>query len=94
VLIIVVARRLYDRTTAAWAGFILATSFSYVFFSRHASADIETTTGVLAALVLFIWHRQRQDGWWVVWLWMVMAVTSLTKGLIGFALPIFVMGLY
>jgi 4-amino-4-deoxy-L-arabinose transferase-like glycosyltransferase len=94
VLIIVVARRLYDRTTAAWAGFILATSFSDVFFSRHASADIETTTGVLAALVLFIWHRQRQDGWWVVWLWMVMAVTSLTKGLIGFALPIFVMGLY
>ncbi|HEY2104671.1 MAG TPA: glycosyltransferase family 39 protein, partial [Candidatus Binataceae bacterium] len=94
VLIIEVARRVYDRTTAAWAGFILATSFSYVFFSRNASADIETTTGVLAALALFISHRQRQDGWWVMWLWLVMAVTSLTKGLIGFALPIFVMWLY
>ena len=94
VLIIVMARRLYDRTTGAWAGFILATSYSYVFFSRLASADIETTTGVLAALVLFISYRQRQDGWWVVCLWMLMAVTSLTKGLIGFALPIFVMGLY
>lgn len=94
VLIIVVARRLYDRTTAALAGFILATSFSYLFYSRHASADIETTTGVLAALVLFVWHRQRQDGWWVMWLWIVMAATSLTKGLMGFALPLFVMGLY
>src|SRR5271165_5029955 len=45
-LVIVMARRLYDRTTAAWAGFVLTTSFSYVFFARHASADIETTTGV------------------------------------------------
>ncbi len=94
VLIIVLARRLYDRTTAALAGFILATSFSYVFYSRHASADIETTTGVLAALVLFVWHRERQHGWWVMWLWILMAVTSLTKGLMGFALPLFIMGLY
>ncbi len=94
VLIIVVARRLYDRTTAALAGFILATSFSFVFYSRHACADIETTTGVLAALALFVWHRERQDGWWVVWLWLIMALTSLTKGLMGFALPLFVMGLY
>jgi 4-amino-4-deoxy-L-arabinose transferase-like glycosyltransferase len=94
VLIMALARRLYDRSTAALAGFILATSFSYVFYSRHASADIETTTGVLAALVLFVWHRQRQDGWWVVWLWLVMAATSLTKGLMGFALPLFIFGLY
>lgn len=94
VLIIMLARRLYDRTTAALAGFILATSFSYVFFSRHASADIETTTGVLAALALFACHRQRRDGWWMVWLWLVMALSSLAKGLMGFALPLFVMGLY
>ncbi|MGO9056985.1 MAG: glycosyltransferase family 39 protein [Candidatus Binataceae bacterium] len=94
ILIIVMARRLYDRATAAWAGFILATSFSYVFFARHASADIETTTGVLAALTLFVWYRERQDGWWVVWLWLVMAATALTKGLQGFALPLMVIGLY
>jgi 4-amino-4-deoxy-L-arabinose transferase-like glycosyltransferase len=93
-LVIVLGRRLYDRTTAALAGFILATSFSYVFFSRHASADIETTTGVLAALTLFAWHRERPGGWWVVWLWLIMAITSLTKGLIGFALPLAVIGSY
>jgi 4-amino-4-deoxy-L-arabinose transferase-like glycosyltransferase len=94
ILIIVMARRLYDRATAAWAGFILATSFSYVFFSRHASADVETTTGVLAALTLFVWHRERQDGWWVLWLWLIMAATALTKGLQGFAVPLAVIGLY
>ncbi len=94
VVTIALARRLYDRTTAAMAGFILATSFSYAFYSRHASADIETTTGVLAALTLFVWHRQRPSRWWVVWLWILMAATSLTKGLIGLALPLWVMGLY
>ncbi len=94
ILIIVMARRLYDRTTAAWAGFILATSFSYVFFARHASADVETTTGVLAALTLFVWHREHRDGWWIVGLWLIMAATALTKGLQGFALPLVVIGLY
>jgi 4-amino-4-deoxy-L-arabinose transferase-like glycosyltransferase len=93
-LLILLARRLYDLKTGALAGFILATSFSFVFFSRHASADVETLTGELAALLLFDRHRERQDGWWVVWLWIIMAFTSLTKGLLGFVLPILVIGTF
>jgi 4-amino-4-deoxy-L-arabinose transferase-like glycosyltransferase len=93
-LLILLARRLYDLKTGVLAGFILATSFSFVFFSRHASADVETLTGELAALLLFDHHKARQDGWWVVWLWIVMAVTSLTKGLLGFVLPILVIGTF
>jgi hypothetical protein len=49
---------------------------------------------VLAALVVFVWHRRRQDGWWVLWMWLIMALTSLTKGLLGFVLPLVVMGSY
>jgi 4-amino-4-deoxy-L-arabinose transferase-like glycosyltransferase len=75
-------------------GFILATSFSFVFFSRCASADVETIAGELAALLLFLKHEDRPSGWWIVWLWIIMAVASLTKGLLGFVLPIMVMGLY
>ena len=93
-LLILLARRLYDLRTGVIAGFILATSFSFVFFSRHASADVETITGELAALLLFLKHEDRPIGWWVVWLWIIMAGTSLTKGLLGFVLPIMVMGLY
>ncbi len=93
-LLILMARRLYDLKTGALAGFILATSFSFVFFSRHASADVETLTGELAALLLFDHHKERQNGWWVVWLWIIMAVTSLTKGLLGFVLPILVIGTF
>ena len=93
-LLMVLARRLYDWRIAALAGFILATCMSFIFFSRHASADVDTIAGELAALLLFMSMRERGGGWWVVPLWLVMAVTSLTKGLLGFVLPLVVIGAY
>src|SRR5215472_8128930 len=94
VLMMLLAARLYGRRTALLSGIVLATSFSFVFFSRHASADVETLTGELAALLLFVDHERHQDGWWVIALWVVMAITSLTKGLLGFVLPIMTIGVY
>ncbi len=93
-LAMMLARRFYDRRTALLAGFILATSYSFVFFSRHANADIETVTGEMAALLLLLRFRDNPKGWSILGAWMVMAVTSLTKGLLGFALPLLVMGVY
>ena len=93
-LVMLVGRRLYNDRTALLAGLILATSFSFVFFSRHASADVETVTGELAAFAVFLRNEERQDGWWVVGLWLVMAATSLTKGLLGYVLPLMVLGVY
>jgi len=93
-LLMLLVRRLYDARTAILAGVILATSFSFVFFSRHASADVETLTGELAALLLFNHNEERGGGIWVVGLWLIMAATCLTKGLLGFALPLLVIGVY
>jgi 4-amino-4-deoxy-L-arabinose transferase-like glycosyltransferase len=93
-LLISIGRRLYDRKTGVVAAFILATSFSFVFYSRSASADVETIAGELAALTLFLRYERAQDGWWVVALWLVMALTSQMKGLLGFVLPIVVIGSY
>jgi len=92
--LIAMGRRLYDLKTGVVAAFILATSFSFVFFSRNASADVETIAGEMAALLLFLRHERDQEGWWVVALWIVMALTSQTKGLLGFVLPIAVIGSY
>jgi len=94
VLLMVLARRLYDEPTAVLAGLVLATSFSYVFFSRHASTDIETVTGVLACLWLFHRNQNQPDGWWLLPFWLFMALTSLTKGLLGFVLPILILSVY
>ncbi|MFZ0677735.1 ArnT family glycosyltransferase [Candidatus Binatus sp.] len=93
-LLMLLVRRLYDARTAILSGVILATCFSFVFFSRDASADVETITGELAALLLFNHNEERGGGIWVVGLWLIMAATSLTKGLLGFALPLLVIGAY
>lgn len=92
--LVLLVRRLYGAREAVFSGFILATSFSYVYYSRHGPPDIETVTGVLAALWLFVRNEGRPDGWWVVWLWLVMAATALTKSLAGFVLPLLVIGVY
>ncbi len=93
-LLMVLACRLYDARTSLWAGLILATSFSFVFYARVSSADVETLTGVLAALLIFVRNEDRPRGWWLAGLWVVMALTSLSKGLVGFALPIAIMATY
>ena len=93
-LLMLLTRRLYDARTGLLSGIILATSFSFVFFSRDASADVETITGELAALLLFNHFEDRGGGIWIVALWLIMAATSLTKGLLGFALPLLMIGAY
>lgn len=89
-LLMLIARRLFSESAAIWAGLILASSFSFVFFARHASSDAETVAGLLAALWLFLKHEDHPSGRWIIALWITMALTSLTKGLLGFALPILV----
>ncbi len=93
-LVVLLADRLYDRRAAVLAGAVLASSFGFAFYARRATADVETVTGVLAAVWLFARRRNRPAGPWVLGLWLVMATTSLTKGLLGFALPVAVLGTY
>jgi 4-amino-4-deoxy-L-arabinose transferase-like glycosyltransferase len=92
-LMILLGRRLYDLRTGVASGLILATCFSFVFWARTASADVETVAGELAALLIFK-NNQQRTGWWVVPLWLMMALTSLMKGLLGFVLPLLVIGVY
>ena len=86
-LVVWLGRRLFDAPTGLLAGAVLATSYGYLFYSRRATADTETVTGVLAAVCLYERCRAADSRRWVVGLWLLMAVTSLTKGLLGFALP-------
>lgn len=82
-----IARRFYPAKVALASGIILGTCHSFVFFSRHASTDIETIAGVLACLWLFLKNQSMARGNWVFLFWILMALTSLTKGLLGFVLP-------
>jgi 4-amino-4-deoxy-L-arabinose transferase-like glycosyltransferase len=90
ILLMRIGRRFFDERTAALAGLILATSFSFTGFARTASADMENVAGILAALALYLDGGDNPRAWRIITLWLVMAVTSLTKGLLGFALPILI----
>src|SRR5437588_47118 len=72
-----------------------------LFFSRLGARALWSSecrwaeiTRELAAILLFLRNEKNPAGWWVVLLWTVMALTSLTKGLLGFALPLVVIGTY
>src|SRR5205823_1008891 len=93
-LSMLIARRLYGDDAALLTGVILATSFSFVFFARTASADMENVTGILAVLWVFLRNEDHPPGAWTLLLWLLMALTSLTKGLLGFVVPIMILGLY
>lgn len=93
-LVMGLARRWYGEPTGVLAGVILVTSFGFAFYARRASADVETVTGVLAAVCLFDRYRSQPPGWWVIGLWAIMGVTSQMKGLLGFALPVAVFWTY
>jgi 4-amino-4-deoxy-L-arabinose transferase-like glycosyltransferase len=86
-LVLSLAARLYDRRTALVSAAVLTTCFGFVLYARRATADVETVTGVLAAVALYERCRHSPNRVWVIGLWLVMAATSLTKGLLGFALP-------
>jgi 4-amino-4-deoxy-L-arabinose transferase-like glycosyltransferase len=86
------ARRLHGPACGILAGAILASSFGFIFYARRATADIETVVGVLAAVALY--ERSSKPGLWLLGLWTIMAATSLTKGLLGFALPVAVFSVH
>src|SRR5262249_3276747 len=91
-LIMLIARRLHSPAAAIISGLLLATSFSIVFFSRNASSDMQNVAGNLAVLWLFLRYENKPGRWWTLLFWLLMALTSLTKGLLGFAIPLLVVG--
>ena len=87
-------RRRFSDSAGLWAGAVLASSWGFAFYARRASADLENLLGILLAA----WLYDRAQGRWtsrrVLALWLTMAASSLMKGLLGFAVPIFAFGLH
>jgi 4-amino-4-deoxy-L-arabinose transferase-like glycosyltransferase len=86
-LVYLLGERLLRKETGLIAGWMLATTFYFAFWARVATADILTVCGVLAAVW---WYWRGPDdtrlGRYIVF-FLLLALTSLFKGLIGFILP-------
>ncbi|SEN23582.1 Dolichyl-phosphate-mannose-protein mannosyltransferase [Pseudomonas sp. ok272] len=86
-LVYLIGEQLFRRGTGLIAGWMLATTFYFVFWARVATADILTVCGVLAA-IWWYWRGPddtRLSRYCVFFL--LLSITSLFKGLIGFILP-------
>ncbi len=90
------ARRMFENSTALYAGIILATSPLVVVFARDVIFDMTLTFFVTGAMVCY-WlreagpeHRKLLD----VLLFGAMGLATLTKGPVGFLLPLLSMSAY
>ena len=89
-LIYVIGRRTAGSpATAALAAFIYATMFRILYFSREASADAQTVLGIAAALLLVLEAGEKPRWFIFPLIGLVMGLSSLMKGLSGFAAPCF-----
>ncbi|WP_374443380.1 ArnT family glycosyltransferase [Pseudomonas panipatensis] len=86
-LIYLLGERLFRKGTGLVAGWLLATTFYFAFWSRVATADILTVFGLLGALYWY-WRgpEDTRFGRYLVFC-LILTLTSLCKGLIGFVLP-------
>lgn len=86
-LVYLLGEQLFRKGTGLIAGWMLATTFYFVFWARVATADILTVCGVLAA-VWWYWRGPDDSRFWrYVVFFGLLSQTSLFKGLIGFILP-------
>ena len=86
-LVYLIGERLLHKGSGLIAGWMLATTFYFMFWARVATADVLTVCGVLAA-VWWYWRGPEDTrlGRYTVF-FLLLALTSLFKGLIGFVLP-------
>ncbi len=83
--------KLMNRHVGLLAGWISVTTGFIVFWARVSSTDMLNIAGVMLALVWYFEHRERTDFFNYAVFFMILAVTSLTKGLIGAVVPIIVL---
>jgi len=82
------AARLFGRRSAIHAGWILSTAYSFLFWSRSASADLINVAFVTGAVLLYLKARSRFRGWHALAFFAVLALGGHAKGMPAILLPI------
>lgn len=95
-LVYVTGRRLYDRRTGLLACAVLATAPLYFMLARVITLDMPVSVFLTAALFMFLLGTREPPGttrrnfFWAFYV--LAALATLTKGLIGIVIPAMVIG--
>ena len=80
-------KKLFNPETGLLAAWILATTPLYVSWARIASADIMNAAGILITLYWYFSKREDNGLFSYTVFFLLMSLTSLTKGLTGVVIP-------
>lgn len=83
-------RRLFSPQRARTAGWILLSTYGFIFWSRAGSADMENMTAIILA-VAWYWARREKPGFLSYFIFYVICfIGAQTKGLTAVVVPILV----
>ena len=81
-------KKLFNEKIGLIAGWLLTTTYFFVVWSRIASADMLNVAGILLSLTWYFKHRNNSNFLSYCVFFLIMALTSLFKGLEGFIIPL------
>ncbi|OGC23687.1 hypothetical protein A2291_04210 [candidate division WOR-1 bacterium RIFOXYB2_FULL_42_35] len=84
----------YNRRTGFFAGLIVMTALQFIVQSRIAELDIVLTLFMTSALLFFYLARNSEHKQLYLLTYVAMALATLTKGIIGAAVPAFTIFLF
>lgn len=80
--------KLVDRRVGLIAGWMLVTTYFFIFWGRTANADMLNLAGIMLALFWYFEHQEQPSFINYTIFFLILAVTGLFKGLIGIIIPI------
>jgi len=83
-------RRLFSQQCARTAGWILLTTYGFIFWSRTGEADMENMTAIILAIAWY-WARRDKPGFLSYFVFYAICfIGAQTKGMATIALPILI----
>lgn len=79
--------RLKNRSLGLLSGWLLLTTYYFVFWARISSADMLNLAGSLFAVTWYFIHKEKASFYHYSIFFIIIALTSLCKGLVGLMVP-------
>lgn len=79
--------KLVDRKVGLIAGWLLVSTYCFVFWARTISADMLNLAGMMLAVLWYFEHKKTPGFKAYFGFFLIAALTSLCKGLLGLVLP-------
>ncbi|EKD25887.1 MAG: mannosyltransferase family protein [uncultured bacterium] len=83
-------KKLFNQKVGMLSGWILISTFYFIFWSRIASTDIMNVAGITLALAYYFNTKENPSFIHYSVFFIILSVTCLTKGLIGAVIPLLI----